>query len=138
MNKDDFSKYNIILADNYRPVRRLVKEIIEASPELKVVGEVDDGLELLNLLKKSPAQMVVMGIAMPNTNGFETIKRIKENYPVIKVLVLTIHNYKEYLNRAMSIGAEGYVLKGEMDQELVPAITSIRQGKPYLSSSLFV
>jgi DNA-binding NarL/FixJ family response regulator len=138
MNKDDFFKYNIILADNYRPVRRLVKEIIEASPELKVVGEVDDGLELLNLLKKSPAQMVVMGIAMPNTNGFETIKRIKENYPVIKVLVLTIHNYKYYLNRAMSSGAEGYVLKGEMDQELVPAITSIRQRKPYLSSSLFV
>jgi len=138
MNKDDFSKYNIILADNYRPVRRLVKEVINASPELKVVGEVDDGLDLLNLLKKSLAQMVVMGIAMPNTNGFETIRRVKQNYPDVKVLILTIHNYKEYLNRAMSIGAEGYVLKEEMDQELVPAITSIRQGKPYLSSRLFV
>lgn len=136
MTKNDFSKYNILLLDNHPPVRRVVKTIIEASPELKVIGEFDDGHDLLNFLQNSPVQMVVMGISTPIMNGFETSKRVKMYYPDVKVLFLSSHNYKEYADRAMSNGAEGYLLKDEMAQNLLPAITSIRLGKTYISSQL--
>jgi two-component system, NarL family, response regulator NreC len=138
MNKKDSSKYNILLVDDHPPVRRLVKKIIEANPDLKVIGEFNDGQALLNFLQKSPGQLVVMDISMPKMNGFEASRRVKIYHPEVKVLMLTIHNDKEYLDRAISLGVQGYLLKDEMDQELVPAITSIRQGKTYISSRLTV
>lgn len=138
MTKSDYSKYNILLVDDHPQLRRLVKNIIENSPDLKVVGEFNDGQALLNFLQKSPAKLVVMDISMPNMNGFEASRRVKVHHPKVKVLILTIHNQKEYLDRAISIGVEGYMLKDEMDQELLPAITSLRQGKTYISPRLSV
>ncbi len=87
---------------------------------MKVVGEVDDGLDLLNLLKNLQHNGGY-GCYHANTNGFETIQRIKQNYPDIKVLVLTINNYKEYLNRAMVHRCRRLRPKRGMDLELVPA-----------------
>jgi DNA-binding NarL/FixJ family response regulator len=136
MDKNDSFKYNILLVDDHAPVRGAVKKIIEASPEYKVIGELNDGRALLKFLEKSPAHLVVLDISMPNMGGFEATWKIKQNYPDVKVLILTIHKYREYVERAMSVGAEGYLLKEEIGDELLPAITSLRQGGTYFSSQL--
>jgi DNA-binding NarL/FixJ family response regulator len=136
MTMKDAYKYNILVVDDYPPVRRMVKEIIDASPDLQVIGELNDGRELLKFLNKSQAHLILLDISMPKLGGFETTRKIKQDHPEVKVLILTIHNYLEYAERAMSLGAEGYLLKDEIDEELLPAITSIRQGGTYFSSQL--
>ncbi len=132
----DAYKYNILVVDDYPPVRRMVKEIIKNSPDLQVIGEFNDGQELLKVLKKSQAHLILLDISMPNLGGFEATQKVKQKYPEVKVLILTIHKYIEYAERAMSLGAEGYLLKDEIDVELLPAITSLRQGGTYFSSQL--
>ena len=129
-------KYNILLVDDYAPVRRALRKIIEADPGFQVIGEVSNGRELLGFLKRVPTNLVILDITMPEMTGFEAARRLKRDYPGVKVLVLTIHAYKEYLDRALSLGAEGYLLKEEADEELLPAITCLRQGKTYISSRI--
>lgn len=130
------TKYNILLVDDYPPVRRVVKEIIETSPELQVVGEVSDGRDLLSFLEKSLPEMVLLDIAMPHLNGVEATRRVKADYPDVKILIVTIQDCKQYMQRTMSLGAEGYLLKDDVADELLPAITSLRQGKTYISPRL--
>ena len=131
-------KYKILLVDDYPPVRRMVREIIEAQLDLQVVGEFNDGLELLKHLKSEPAHLILMDISMPNLGGFEATLRIKENYPGVKVLILTMHKSKTYLERAMALGAEGYLLKEEVDEQLQLAINSLRQGGTFISPRLSI
>lgn len=131
-------KYNILLVDDYAPVRRLIKEIIEANPDMQVVGELNDGRDVLKFLNKSPANLVLMDISMPNLGGFEATRKVKKDYPEVKVLILTIHKYIEYAQQAMSLGAEGYLLKEEVDDELLPAISCLRKGGKFISPGLAV
>ena len=136
MTIKDAYKYNILLVDDYPPVRRMVKEIIEASPDLQVIGELNNGRELLKFIKKSQAHLILLDISMPKLGGFEATRKVKQDHPEVKVLILTIHKYKEYAEQARALGAEGYLLKDEIDDELLPAITSLRQGGTYFSSQL--
>jgi DNA-binding NarL/FixJ family response regulator len=136
MTKKDAYKYNILVVDDYPPVRRMVKEIIKVSPDLQVIGEFNDGQELLEFLKKSQANLILLDISMPNLGGFDATRKVKQDHPEVKILILTIHKYLEYAERAMSLGAEGYLLKDEIDDELLPAIASLRQGGTYFSSRL--
>lgn len=129
-------KYNILLVDDYAPVRRMIKEIIEANPEMQVIGELNDGRDVLKFLETSPAHMVLMDISMPHLGGFEATRRVKADHPEVKVLILTIHKYIEYAEQAMSLGAEGYLLKEEVDDELLPAIKCLRQGRTFISPGL--
>ncbi len=130
------SKYNILLVDDCPGVRRVVKKIIDANPELQVIGELDDGLDLMDFLSRSPAQLVVLDISMPFLDGFEVTRLIKQGYPDVKILIRSIHDYREYVERALYFGAEGYLLKEEADEELLPAISSLRQGKTFISQRL--
>ena len=131
-------KYNILLVDDYAPVRRLIKEIIEANPDMQVIGELNDGRDVLKFLDESPANLILMDISMPNLGGFEATRKVKEGHPEVKVLILTIHKYIEYAEQAMSLGAEGYLLKEEVDDELLPAISCLRQGRIFISPGLAV
>ena len=131
-------KYKILLVDDYPPVRRIVREIIEAQLDLQVVGEFNDGRELLKYLKSEPVHLILMDISMPNLGGFEATLKIKENYPEVKVLILTMHKSKMYLERAMALGAEGYLLKEEMDEQLLSAINSLRRGETFISPRLSI
>jgi DNA-binding NarL/FixJ family response regulator len=128
--------YKIILAEGHIRFRQLTRKVIEENDELTVVGEVNDGLELLELLEKSLPDMAIISISMPRLRGMEAAKRVKEIYPQIKVLILTVHNEMDYLDQAMSNGVDGYILKQEMDEELNSAIQSVRSGKFYSSPIL--
>ena len=136
MDVTNLRKYKILLVDDYPPVRRMIREIIEAQPDLQVVGEFNDGRELLKYLKSEPAHLILMDISMPNLSGFKATLRIKENHPEVKVLILTTHKSKAYLDQAMALGAEGYLLKEEMDEQLLSAINSLRRGQTFISPRL--
>jgi DNA-binding NarL/FixJ family response regulator len=125
--------YTLILVDDHVLVRQGLKRILEGMPGLKVIGEADDGLELLKLLSHLVPNMVILDIFMPNLRGIEAIHEIKKMNRDIKILILTMHKDKEYLYLALSAGAKGYLLKEDADKELFSAIEKVRQGKTYLS-----
>jgi len=130
--------YRIVLADDHVLFRSGIKRIIEEMPGLKVVEEVNDGLELLKVARKLHPDMVIIDLKMPGLLGTEAAQEIKKIHPRIKVLILTMHKDKEYLHRAVSAGADGYLLKEDTDAELCKAIETIRGGRKYISSLLTV
>lgn len=128
--------FRIVVADDHMLVRQGLKRILEEMADLEVVGEAGDGLELLRLLQKIAAQMILLDISMPNLRGIEAIREIKALRPEIKILILTMHKDKEYLYQAISAGANGYLLKEDADTELSTAIETIRREKLYISPLL--
>ena len=130
------SPYRIVLADDHALLRKGVRKIIEESGDMTVVGEAGDGLELLNLLKKETPDLVILDISMPNLRGIEATSEIKQSYPEVDVLILSMHKRKEYLYHSLNAGAKGYLLKDDTDVELLSAIETIRGGGVYLSSIL--
>ncbi len=128
--------YKIVLAEDHVLVREGIKKIIEAFPGLQVVGEVGDGPELMKLLERLEVDMVILDISMPSLPGIEATREIKQAYPTVKVLILTMHKKKEYLHNAMDAGVDGYLLKEDAPKELLNAIEKIRQGMLYVSPLL--
>lgn len=130
------SIYAVILADDHVMFRKGVKRIVSEIAGLEVIGEADDGLELLQLLKEKSPDMVILDISMPNLRGLEATGEIKKLYPNTKVLLLTMHRKKEFIRQAMEAGAEGFLLKEDADSELIQGIKTIREGKQYFSPLL--
>lgn len=128
--------YDIVLADDHELFRQDVKKIIEGMSDLKVVGEACNGHELLELIGSVRPQMAILDISMPKLSGIKAAHEIEQKHPHIKVLILTIHKDDAYLRRAISVGAEGYVLKEHIDRDLFPAISMVRQGQFFFPSQL--
>jgi DNA-binding NarL/FixJ family response regulator len=128
--------YTIILADDHAMLREGIRKIIERIEGAHISGEVNDGLELLELLKKSSPNLVILDISMPNLRGLEAIREIKKTYPQVKILVLTMHKKKEFLRQALRDGADGFLLKEDAGSELIRAVQTVRNGRKYLSPLL--
>jgi DNA-binding NarL/FixJ family response regulator len=127
---------SIVLADDHVMFRQGVKRIIEETPGLEVVGEADDGLELLSLLKARLPELVILDISMPHLRGLEATREIKKLYPRVKVIFLTMHRSREFLQQALEAGSDGFLLKEDADSELLRAIQTVRGGKKFISSLL--
>ena len=123
------SPYTIVLADDHMLFRQGVKRIIEENPDFKVIGEAGDGLALLELLKNTSPALVILDISMPLLRGLEAARELKGTYPKIKVLLLTMHRKKDFLQQAIEAGADGFMLKEDADYGLIQAIQAIRRGK---------
>jgi DNA-binding NarL/FixJ family response regulator len=130
------SDYTIILADDHALMREGIRNIIEAVPGLKVVGEAGDGYELLKMLKNKLPDMVILDISMPGLRGIEAAREINERYPEVRILVLSMHKSQEFLAMALEAGANGYLLKEDTGDELLQAIARLRTGRTFLSSTL--
>jgi DNA-binding NarL/FixJ family response regulator len=126
----------IILADDHTLVRQGIKKILDENPGLEVIEEVADGQEAVNLLEKSQPDLVILDIQMPRMNGLEAAKMIKERFPAMKILMLTMHKEDEYLRQAREIGVEGFVLKQDVDLILLSAIEAICSGKTFFSPQI--
>jgi DNA-binding NarL/FixJ family response regulator len=127
------SSFSIVLADDHVMFREGIRKIIERIEDTVIIGEVNDGLELLELLKKSCPNLVVLDISMPNLRGLEAIREIKKYYPQVKVLVLTMHRKKEFIRQALADGADGFLLKEDPSGELIRAVQALKKGEKYLS-----
>ncbi len=125
--------YRIIIADDHAMFRQGMKALIDEKPDLEVVGEANDGFELLKLLDKLQPDMVILDVSMPGLRGIEITREIKKKYPRLIILILTMHKNKEYLYHALSAGARGYLLKEDSDVELFTAIEAIRKGGVYVT-----
>jgi DNA-binding NarL/FixJ family response regulator len=125
--------YNIVLADDHQMFRQGMRNILKEISDLKIIGEANDGYELLSLLKKLSPHMVILDISMPNIRGIEATREIKTSHHEIKVVILTMHNNMDYLTHAIAAGAEGYILKQEAGTELISAIETVRSGGVYIS-----
>jgi DNA-binding NarL/FixJ family response regulator len=130
------SPYHVVLADDHVMFRDGIRRIIERIEDVTVIGEVNDGLELLEFLKSSSPDLVLLDISMPNMRGLEAIREIKKHYPRLKILVLTMHRKKEFIRQALADGADGFLLKEDKASELVRAVHAVQKGQKYLSTLL--
>ena len=128
--------FRIILADYHRMFRHGIRRILEDVEGIIIVGEADDGLKLLKLLRNTTADLLVLDISMPGMRGIEASKEIKSLYPEIKILILTMHRDLEYFQHAIDAGAVGFLLKEDADEALVTAIKAIQRGEVFISPLL--
>ena len=126
----------IVIADDHSLIRQGIKSIICQDREMQVVGEAANGQELLELLQRREADMVIMDISMPGMNGIEAMGRIRELYPHLLLLILTMHSNRQYFYHSIAAGAHGYLMKDDSDTELLSAIRRVREGKTYVSPQL--
>lgn len=126
----------IIVADDHALFRQGLKNLLGARPDLEVIGEAGDGLQLLDLLNQSLPDIILLDISMPNLRGLEAVHEIKRAHPRVKILILTMHKDKQYLEQAISAGARGYLLKEDTNTELFTAIEKIRRRRIYVSPTL--
>lgn len=130
------AEYKIMLADDHPILRAGVKVLIESKPGLKVVGEASNGQDLLDLLAKTPCDMVIIDLNMPLMNGIEALEYMQMHFPRVTPIVLTTHKEKPFLKRALAKGARGYLLKEETHDKLLSAIHDVRQGKRVISAEM--
>ncbi|MDU2063471.1 MAG: response regulator transcription factor [Sporomusaceae bacterium] len=123
----------ILLADDHALLRSGLKLLLERQGRCQVVGEAADGERAVQLFFDLQPDLLLLDLSMPKSNGIESLQQIKQRCPEAKILVLTMHDDKEYIKRAMEAGACGYVKKAAVDVELFSAIESVMAGNLYLS-----
>ncbi len=126
----------VILADDHTLVRAGLRKLLELVPDLTVVGEAQDGLELLTLVEQLQPDLVLLDIAMPGLNGLEAAARMARSWPRIRVLILSMHQGEEYVRQALRSGAAGYLLKDAAPLELELALKAVLAGETYLSPAV--
>lgn len=127
---------SVMLADDHILMREGIKNLLEFDGEMKVISEASDGIDCLHNLQEVIPDILLLDINMPNKNGLDVLRDIKEQKIPVKVLVLTVHNEVEYLLKAVDIGANGYIMKDSESIELKKAIYYILNGESYIQPSL--
>lgn len=126
----------ILLADDHALVRAGIRALVQRVSGLEVVGEADNGREALRLAKSLNPNVVLMDISMPELNGLDAIARMLQYDPKIAVIVLSMHESREHVLRALQAGASGYVLKNAAVDELEKAIRAVAGGQKYLTPAV--
>lgn len=127
---------NILLADDHRMVREGIRCLLENVSEFIVVGEAADGYECISLVNKTKPNIVLLDIDMPDMNGIDTLRIIKEQKMICKVIMLTRHNEIDYLMKALEIGCDGYILKESSFETLLKAIFKVYSGNKYIETNM--
>lgn len=129
------TKIRVLLADDHTILRAGLKMMLNAQPDIEVVGEASDGRQAVSEAHRLLPDVILMDITMPDCNGIEATKQVKRTLPDIRVLVLTMHENEEYLFQMLRAGASGYMLKEAADTDLISAIRVVSSGRFYLSPS---
>lgn len=126
----------VLLADDHSVVRQGLRVWLERSGTVKVVGEAGDGREAVTLAEELQPDVAVLDIAMPLLNGIEATAQITKRSPNTKIIILSMHADESYILRALAAGAKGYLLKESTESDVLPAVRSVQEGKPYFSASI--
>jgi DNA-binding NarL/FixJ family response regulator len=130
------SKIRVLLADDHAILRSGIRALMEDEPDLEVVGEAEDGHEVIRMAAELEPDIVLIDIAMPRLNGLEATRRIMQSNPQAKILILSMHENEEYVRQVFASGAMGYILKDAAVRELLGAIRAIYRGEVVLSPAI--
>ncbi|MEV4539392.1 response regulator transcription factor [Asanoa sp. NPDC049518] len=122
----------ILLADDHALVRRGVRLILDAEPDLTVVAEAADGAEAISLAQRERPDLAVLDIAMPRLTGLQAARELSRSMPDLRILILTMYDNEQYFFEALKVGASGYVLKSVADRDLLAACRAAMRGEPFL------
>jgi DNA-binding NarL/FixJ family response regulator len=122
----------ILLADDHAMVRRGLRLVLDAEPDLRVVAEAGDGVEALAAGLAEEIDLAVLDVAMPRLTGLDAARELARHRPGMRLLMLSMHDSEQYLYEALKAGASGYVLKSGADRDLVEACRAAMRGEPFL------
>ena len=126
----------IVLADDHALIRGGLRALLERNNDIRVVGEANDGRELVKLVEDLQPDIVVADIGMPNLNGNEATVQITAKHKNVGVIMLSMHSDEGYVLRALKAGAKGYLLKESAESDLIAAIRAVHQGKAFFSPAI--
>src|SRR5689334_17036201 len=129
-------KITVLLADDHTVVRQGLRVLLEAEPDITIVGEAETGRQALRLALKLQPNVVVMDVAMPLLNGLEAMRQIIKEVPTTRVLILSSYGDDEYVHQVTEAGAAGYLLKQTAATDLIRGIREARQGNAFFSPSI--
>ena len=127
---------SILIADDHGIVREGLRRLLESESDFKVSGEASDGREVLVQVEALRPDVVVLDITMPRLGGLETLERLRTDFPGTKVILLSVHSDPAFIQSAISLGADGYILKNGRVAEIVTAIRETMQGGSYFSPAV--
>jgi DNA-binding NarL/FixJ family response regulator len=125
-------RVRILLADDHAVVRRGLRLVLDAEPDLQVAAEAADGLEALALGLREDVDLAVLDVAMPGLTGLQVARELSMRRPEVRSLLLSMHDSEQYLFEALRAGASGYVLKADADHTLIEACRATMRGEPFL------
>jgi DNA-binding NarL/FixJ family response regulator len=129
-------KIRIVLADDHPIVLDGLRNLIRAEPDFELVGEAASGLSALKIIREQRPEVAVLDISMPELNGIVLSRRLAGEMPALRLLVLTLHEDRAYLNQALEAGVRGYVLKRSAVENLVQAIRAVMVGGLYIDPAI--
>ena len=131
-------KIKIVIADDQELIRESLKIVLSANPDMEVTDTVADGSEVIRSVRACRPDVILMDVRMPEMDGVSCTRIIKENYPQIKIIILTTFDDDEYVYNALKYGASGYLLKGVSMAELSSAIRTVHSGKAMINPDVAV
>ena len=126
----------IVVADDHTIVREGLKQVLSAASELAVVGEAQNGHEVLQRVRELEFEVLLLDMSMPGKSGIELIKQVREEKPKLRILVLSMHQERQYAVRAIKAGAAGYLTKESASAQLVSAIRKVAGGGAYITGEV--
>jgi DNA-binding NarL/FixJ family response regulator len=129
-------KIRLILVDDHQLVRTGIANLLMGEPGFEIIGEAADANDFFELLKQSQPEIAILDIALPGMSGIEITKKLHNDYPGIRILILSMHTSEEFIFNAINSGARGYLPKNTSRKELIEAIYAIHRGEEYFAESI--
>lgn len=124
----------VLIADDHQHVRRGLRRLLQQNADMQLVGEASNGQEAVTLAQELQPHVVIMDVSMPEVDGFQALARIRALGLSVPVIMLSMYGSSDFVRRAMHLGADGYVLKQNVAQQLISAIRTALQGNRYFPS----
>mgnify|MGYP004000293555 FL=1 len=127
---------DLLIVDDHEIVRAGIKRLVENTPNLNIVADLGSGEEAYQFLHKNTVDLIIMDVSMPGKGGIETTNQIKKRYPKIKILMLSMHDNNMIIEKAMKAGADGYILKNDLSDDLLNAVEKVMNNETIISASV--
>lgn len=125
----------VLVVDDYAPWRRFIFEVLEQAPDLEIVAEASDGLAAVQMAQESQPDLILLDIGLPGLTGLEAACRIRTCSPQSKILIVSEQCELDIVQKALQVGSHGYLVKSLAGQQLLPALSAVLAGKPFVSFS---
>lgn len=126
----------LMVVDDHEMLREGLRFMLRNEPDLAIVCEAEDGAQAIGLIEEARPDVVLLDVRMPNVDGLEALRRIRDRWPDLPVVILTVYDDPEYVEEALACGASGYLLKSVPQEELVRAVRAVSDGAGYLQAEV--